>query len=114
MPARGRAASKPFGTSFARPTLDRRSVPDDHFRPDRHALEKIDHVAIGKPKASRGDGVTDRFRLVGAVYAVDGRAEIKRASAHWIPGAASHETRQVGLPRNHLGRRCPVWPFRFP
>jgi hypothetical protein len=73
-------------------------VPDDHLRPDRHAIEKIDHVPIGESKASRRNGMADGFRLIGAVYAVDGGAEIKRAGTHRIPWAASHAATSGGEP----------------
>src|SRR4051794_8300009 len=57
--------------------------------------------------------MADRLWLVGAVDAVHGAAEIERARAHRIAGTSRHETRQVRLPRDHLGRWRPVRPFRL-
>ena len=45
--------------------------------------------------------------------AVLARAEIHGASAERIAGAAGHETRQIGLARDHLRRRIPIRPFRL-
>src|SRR4051812_23052129 len=45
--------------------------------------------------------------------AVDRGAEVERAGAERIAGAARHEARQIGLARDHLRRRGPVRPFRL-
>ena len=45
--------------------------------------------------------------------AVHAGAEIHRPRAERIAGAAGHEARQIGLARDHLGRRMPIRPFRL-
>ena len=45
--------------------------------------------------------------------AIDAGAEIHRARTERIAGATRHETRQIGLARDHFRRRMPVRPFRL-
>ena len=82
-----------------------------HAGADLDALEQIGDVFVQHADAARGDELADRRGLVGAVDAVDGRAEIHRARAERVAGAAGHETRQIGLALDHLGRREPVRPL---
>src|SRR5208337_2082417 len=84
---------------------------DDDFGPDRHAIIEIADVRIDQAETAGRDGVADRLRLVGAVDAVDGLAEIHCPRAHRIARSARHEARQVGLALDHLRRRAPVRPF---
>src|ERR1700689_4881849 len=51
---------------------------------------------------------------IGAVNAIDGTAEIHRASTERVAGTARHIARQIGLARDHLRRRYPIGPFRLP
>src|SRR5262249_7873620 len=53
----------------------------------------------------------DGVGAIGAVDAVNRGAEIHRARAERVARAAGHETRQIGLARDHLRRRGPVRPF---
>src|SRR5262245_50560714 len=55
--------------------------------------------------------MADRLRLIGAVDSIDRIAEIERAGAERVARTSRHETWQVGLARNHFGRRCPVGPL---
>src|SRR5580692_980984 len=55
--------------------------------------------------------MANRVRLVCAVNAIDGAAEIHGARAERIAGTARHEPRQVGLALNHFRRRAPIRPF---
>src|SRR6516225_6970023 len=57
--------------------------------------------------------MADRLRLVGAMNAVDRRAEIHGARAEWIAGTAGHEPRQIRLALDHFRRRAPVRPFQL-
>src|ERR1700730_17774650 len=52
-----------------------------------------------------------RRRLIGAVDAIDGVAEVESAGAQRIAFAAGHEARQIGLPLDHFFRRMPVRPL---
>jgi hypothetical protein len=36
----------------------------DHLRAHGHPTVEVDHVLVGQPKASRGDGLADGLRLV--------------------------------------------------
>src|SRR5204863_5856190 len=78
---------------------------------DRYAFVQVDDVIVDQPETARRDGAADRLRLVGAVNAVDGAAEIERAGAERVAGTAGHEARQVGLAGDHLRWRIPVGPF---
>ena len=78
---------------------------------DLDAFEQVGDVLVQHADAARRDELADRRGLVGAVDAVDGRAEIHRAGAERVAGAAGHEARQIGLALDHLGRRMPVRPL---
>src|SRR5208337_877087 len=105
--------------SFSMTTLERIAVkrserdrlPDDDLRSDRHAAIEIGDVIVDEAEAAGRDGVADRLRLVGAMDAIDGLAEIERARAHRVARAAGHEARQIGLALDHLRWRTPVRPF---
>src|SRR5271157_1417979 len=90
---------------------ERDRLLDDDLRSDRHAIIEIGDVLVDEAEAAGRDGVADRLRLVGAVDAVDGLAEIHRPRAERIARPARHEARQVGLALDHLRRRAPVRPF---
>src|SRR5262245_16185830 len=78
---------------------------------NRHAAIKVGNVIIDHPEASRRHRLTDRLRRVGAVDAVDGRADVERARAERIAGTAGHPARKIRLPRDHLRRWRPVRPL---
>src|ERR1017187_8113695 len=88
-----------------------RLLADDHFGPDRNAIVQIDDIGIDQAETSRRHGRSDGLRRIGAVDAIDGGPEIKRARAQRIAGPAGHEARQIRLALDHFGRRYPVWPF---
>src|ERR1700716_1172928 len=85
----------------------------DPFRPDRDPLVEVHDLLVDQPEAARRHRMPDGLRRVGAVDAIDRVAEIERARAHWIAGAAGHEARQIGLPLDHPRRRRPIRPFRL-
>src|SRR4029078_6959135 len=74
-------------------------------------LEQVRDVLVEHADAARGDELADRRGLVGAVNAIDGRAEIHRPRAERIAGATGHEARQIGLTLDHLRRRMPIRPL---
>src|SRR5262245_47490258 len=76
-----------------------------------HAAIKVGNVVIDHTEASRRHRLADRLRRVGAVDAVDGRADIERARAERIAGTAGHPARKIRLPRDHLRRWRPVRPL---
>src|SRR3954465_12127965 len=86
-------------------------VQHDHGGADRDAAVEAADVLVGHAEATRGYRLTDRLRLVGAVYAVERRAQIHRARAKRILDTALHVTRQVRPAGQHLRRRRPVRPF---
>src|SRR3954467_14541761 len=86
-------------------------VQHDHGGADSDAAIEVADVLVGHAEAARGYRLADRLRLVGAVDAVERRAQIHRARAERILDAALHVTRQVRPARQHLRRRRPVRPF---
>ena len=78
-----------------------------------HSIIKIDHVIVGEPEAARRDCLADSVRLVGAVDAVDRLAEIERARAQRVAGAAGHEPWKIRLALDHFRRRRPIRPLRL-
>src|SRR5712672_2040262 len=95
------------------PRLQFRLLPHDNLGADRNTLIEVGHVGVDQPETAGRDGGADRIRPIGAVDTIDGGAEVKRAGAERISGAAGHEARQIGLARDHLRRRCPVRPLRL-
>src|SRR5882724_218017 len=93
--------------------LQRRLLPHDDLGADRDTVIEVGDVGVDQPEATGRDRGADRVRPVGAVNAVYGGAEIKRAGAERVAGPAGHEARQIGLARDHLRRRRPVRPFRL-
>src|ERR1700737_769773 len=115
----GRPVLTPHSTSprragrFRVPWSQFRVLPHDDLGGGRDTLIEIGDVGIDQPEATGRDGGADRIRPVGAVDAIDGGAEVERAGAERVAGAAGHEARQIGLARDHLRRRRPVRPFGF-
>src|SRR6185437_15120241 len=68
----------------------------DHPGADVDAGIEIGDVLIGEADAAGRDMRADRLRRVGAVNAIDGAAEIHRARAERVAGAAGHVARQIG------------------
>src|SRR6266404_3541231 len=93
--------------------LQFRLLPHDHLGADRNAIIEVGDVGIDQPEATGRDRGADRIRPVGAVDAIDGGAEIERASAERVAGSAGHKARQIRLADDHLRRRRPVRPFRL-
>ena len=83
----------------------------DDLGADLHPLVKIDDVLVAHTDAARGYICADGPWLVRAVNAIKARAKIKGARAERIVDAAGHETRQIGLARDHFDRRPPIRPF---
>src|SRR4029077_14240676 len=72
---------------------------------------KVLDVLIGQTNAAGGHEAADSGRLIGAVDAVFGIAQIHGARAERIGLAPGHEARHVRLARDHLLWRQPVRPF---
>src|SRR5690606_4725067 len=86
----------------------------DDTRTDLHTAVEVFDVLVQQPDTARRNGLADGRRLVGAVDAVERLAEIERARAERVAGAAGHHARQVRLALDHLGRREPIRPFLHP
>src|SRR6476659_9928471 len=91
--------------------LQFRLLPDDDLGADGYAFVEVGDVAIDQPEAAGGDGGADRVGPVGAVNAIHRGAEIHCSRPQRVAGTAGHEARQIGLARDHLGRRRPVRPL---
>src|SRR5206468_8979418 len=77
--------------------LQFRLLPDNHLGADRDTLVEIGDVGVDQAEAAGRDGGADGVRPVGAVDTVDGGAEVHRARADRVAGAAGHEARQIWL-----------------
>src|SRR3954452_18006556 len=89
----------------------RRASHHDDFGADPDPLIEILYVGIAQPDAAGGDVGADGPVFIGAVDAVECRAEINRAGAQRIALAARHEMRQIWLALQHFRRRHPIRPF---
>ena len=85
-----------------------------HARANLDAGVQVRDVLVGEPDAARGYEGPDGGRLIGAVNAINGVTEIKRARAERVTIAAGHEARKVRLALDHLLRWIPIGPFRLP
>jgi hypothetical protein len=63
-------------------------MPDDDFGTHGRPVIEIDDIVVHKPEAARGNRLSDRFRLIGAMDAVNSAAKVERASTERISGAA--------------------------
>src|SRR5688572_9387403 len=86
-------------------------VPDDHPRPNLDPLVKVYDVVVDEAETARRHRLADGVRLIGAVDAVHGVAEIEGARPERIAQAACHEAGQIRLALDHLRGRMPVRPF---
>src|SRR5664279_553242 len=95
--------------------FEMRCILRQHHDPgaDLDAAEQVGDVFIGQADAAAGDKFADRRGIVGAMNAIFAGAEIHRAGAERIAGAARHKARQIRLARDHLRRRMPIRPFRL-
>ena len=73
-------------------------VLHDHHGADGDPVIKIGHIFIGHAEAAGRHRLSDRLRLVGAVNAIERRAQIERAGAERVFDAAGHVARQVAPP----------------
>src|SRR5580698_7844868 len=87
------------------------ALDNDDLGADLDAVVEVLDVLVAHADAAGGHILTDGPGLVGAVNAVECRAEIHRARAERIADTASHEMRNAGLPRDHLRRRRPIRPL---
>src|SRR4051812_26459114 len=86
----------------------------DHLGADVDPRVEVGNVFIGEAQAAGGNVGADRLRSVGAMDAIDGAAEIHRAGAERVAGAAGHVARQIGLALDHFRGRGPGRPFGLP
>ena len=78
---------------LSRRLRDLRLRQNDNVGADLHALVEIAHVVVGEADAAARHLLADGGRIVGAVYAVFGAAEIHRARSERIAGAAGGHAR---------------------
>src|SRR6201988_5279375 len=90
--------------------MQSRSDHDD-LGADIDPTVEVDHVFVAHPDATGRDRGADGPWLVGAVNAIERRAEIHRARAEWIFRPAFHVTRQIRPSLEHFRWRCPGRPF---
>src|SRR3990170_5770696 len=76
-------------------------------------LIKLRHIFVEHPDAARRGGLANGLWLIGAMNAVDRRAEIDGAGAEGILDAAFHEGWQFRVTGAHFCWRTPIRPFRL-
>src|SRR5258705_8741622 len=91
--------------------LDLRALTHDDLGADGNPFIEIRDFRIDQAEAAGGHRAADGLRLVGAVDAINGVAEIQGARAHRIARPARHEAREIRLALDHLRRRRPIRPF---
>src|SRR5579863_8330749 len=84
---------------------------NNYFGSDTDAAVKIFHVLVAQTDAATRHVLADRARIVGAVDAVIGVAQIHGASAERIARTAADPARQIRLTGDHFGWRRPIRPF---
>src|SRR6185436_8798568 len=67
-------------------------------------------VGVEHAETTRRCGSTDRLRLVGAVYAIEGVSKIECHRPEWVLQATGHLDRETAVPLAHLGRWMPIGP----
>src|SRR3954470_17906261 len=106
-----RKTKRPPGGGLFHSVLRETRLDHDHLGADLDLLVEVDDVLVAHADAAGRHRLSDRPRLVGAVDAVERRAEIHGAGAQRILRPAGHEVRQVRTALQHLRRRRPVRPF---
>src|SRR5436305_5046504 len=90
-----RQRAVPPGTAlFVR--LCARALHHHDLSPETDPAIKVGHVLVHHSDAAGGDVLADRVRLVGAMNAIERRAEIEGACAERIGRPALHMARQIG------------------
>src|SRR5882672_6036008 len=90
-------------TAFSSLVTRQKTASDhNHLGPDLNAAVKVDDVVVAHADTARGHLRADGPGLVRAVDTVERRAEIHRARAKRIVGAADHVARQIGAAPQHL------------
>src|SRR6516164_3364165 len=85
----------------------------DYFSAKRNAIVEVDYVIIDQADTATRGALANASRVIGAVNAIFGAADINRTRAEWIAGTARNHARQIGLAHDHLRRRVPIRPLGF-
>src|SRR5262245_18307085 len=67
-----------------------------------NAIVEVDHVVVDQTDAATRGARSNASRVIGAVNAIFGAADIYRTRAEWIARAARNHARQIGLAPDHL------------
>jgi hypothetical protein len=93
------------------PAGGRMSFKHYYGRADFDPIIEVDDIVVAQSNAPRSSGGTDGVRLVRAMDAIHGIAQVHCACAERIGRAAAHMMGQIGPPPQHLGGRRPIRPL---
>src|SRR5215467_4466437 len=85
----------------------------NYFSAKSNAIVEVDHVIIDQADAAARGALANASRVIGAVNAIFGAADIYRPRAEWIAGATRNHARQIRLATDHLRRWVPIRPLGF-
>src|SRR5215510_271006 len=85
----------------------------DNFCAKSDAIVEVDHIIVDQTNAATRGPLANAGRVIGAVNAIFGAADIYRTRAEWIAGATRNHARQIGLATDHLRRWVPIRPLGF-
>ena len=85
----------------------------NYFCAKSNAIVEVDHVIVEQTDAATRSLLANAGRVIGAVNAVVGAADIYGTRAERIAGAACNHARQIGLAHDHLRRWVPIRPLGF-
>src|SRR5262249_44155181 len=83
------------------------------FSAKSNAIVEVDHIIVDQADAAARGALANARRVIGAVNAIFGAADIDRPRAQWIAGATRNHARQIGLATDHLRRWVPIRPLGF-
>src|SRR3984893_10732821 len=92
------------------PAVGRMSFKHYYGRADFDPIIEVDDILVGQSHAARGRGCPDSVRLVRAMDAIHGIAQVHCACAKRIGRTTAHMMGQIGPPSQHLGGGRPIPP----
>src|ERR1700730_7341761 len=93
------------------PAGGRMSFKHYYGRADFDPIIEVDDIVVAQSNAPRSSGGADGVRLVRAMDAIHGIAQVHCACAERIGRAAAHMMWPIGPPPQHLGGRRPIRPL---
>src|SRR6476660_5500213 len=85
----------------------------NNFCAKSDAIVEVDHIIVDQTNAATRGALANAGRVIGAVNAIFGAADINRTRAKWIARTARNHARKIGLAPDHLRRWVPIRPLGF-